>query len=131
MTKREKREHLFIMLFQKEFHDEEALSEQMNRYCQELNGLTGPKKEALEKRIQDIISKVPELDQMIEEKSEGWNVRRFAKTDLTIIRLALYEILYDEEIPAGISINEAVELGKKYGGEKSSGFINAILAKFV
>ena len=129
MTKRERREHLFLMLFRKEFYQEGELPEQVQLYLKDTQGVSAPKKEALEKRMEEIFEKIPEIDKIIEEKAEGWKLKRFAKADLTIIRLALYEILFDEDIPTGISINEAVELGRKFGGDKSPAFINGVLAK--
>lgn len=68
---------------------------------------------------------------MLNEKAEGWNTGRMGKVELTLLRLGIYEILFDETVPAGVAINEAVELAKKYGQETSGGFVNAILAKFV
>ena len=59
----------------------------------------------------------------------GWKTQRMGKVDLTIIRLALYEILYDEDIPTGVAINEAVELAKRYGTDESPSFVNGVLAK--
>ena len=68
---------------------------------------------------------------MINEKSKGWSTDRMGKVDLTIIRLAVYEMKYDDTIPEGVAINEAVELAKKFGQDESAGFINGVLAKFV
>ena len=67
----------------------------------------------------------------IEEKAKGWALARIAKSDLTILRLAVYEILFDEDVPNGVAINEAVELAKLYGGDKSYRFINGVLASIV
>ena len=72
-------------------------------------------------------SHLTEIDEMIARNATGWSFERIAKVDLSILRLATYEILYVEKIPEGASINEAVELGKKYGGEKSAKFINGVL----
>ena len=74
--------------------------------------------------------KLPELDAKINEKATGWKTSRMSKMDLTIIRLAVYEILFEDEIPVKVSINEAVELAKKYGTESSASFVNGVLAKF-
>ena len=60
----------------------------------------------------------------------GWNTERIGKVELTILRLALYEIMEDDNISSAIAINEAVELAKRYGQEKSPEFINGVLAKF-
>ena len=72
-----------------------------------------------------------ELDQKINQVADGWKTKRMSRVDLTIIRLALYEILLDEQIPEKVAINEAVELAKKYGGNESPSFINGVLAKLV
>ena len=62
--------------------------------------------------------------------AEGWQTKRMGKVDLTILRLAVYEIKYDEDIPTGVAINEAVELAKKFGQDSSPAFVNGVLAKF-
>ena len=67
---------------------------------------------------------------MINEKTQSWETGRMGKVDLTLLRLAVYEIKYDEEIPTGVAINEAVELAKKFGQENSASFVNGVLAKF-
>ena len=71
------------------------------------------------------------IDNIIRENSKGWKFERISKVDLSILRLALYEILFCDDIPQSVTINEAVELAKKYGGEKASSFINGILGSFV
>ena len=73
---------------------------------------------------------VPELDRQLNEKMTGWNTERIGKVELTILRLALYELKEDDSISSAIAINEAVELAKRYGQEKSPEFINGVLAKF-
>ena len=73
------------------------------------------------------VSHLKEIDEAIVRNATGWSFERIAKVDLSILRLATYEILFVEKIPEGASINEAVELGKKYGGEKSAKFINGVL----
>lgn len=118
-----------MMLFRKEFYAMEELPEQMALYCKDLENVKESEKEKMESKMAAILEKVPEIDALIEERAEGWKLKRFAKADLTIIRLAAYEMLFDEDVPVGVAINEAVELGKKFGGDKSPGFINGILAK--
>jgi N utilization substance protein B len=68
---------------------------------------------------------------LIDGACRGWKLNRLGKTDLSILRLAVYEICYDESIPEKVAINEAVELAKRYGGDSSSAFINGVLAKIV
>ena len=71
------------------------------------------------------------MDKLINERTQGWDTTRIGKVELTILRLGIFEILYDEEVPGGAAINEAVELAKKYGQESAGGFVNAVLAKFL
>ena len=73
---------------------------------------------------------IPELDEEINKVAEGWKTTRMGKVDLTLIRLAVYEIRFEEDIPFKVSVNEAVLLAKKYGGDGSSVFVNGILAKY-
>ena len=82
-------------------------------------------------KLENMIEKVPELDAALNEAAEGWKTARMGKAELTILRLAAYEITCDEDIPARVAINEAVELGKTFGGDESPAFINGILAKLM
>lgn len=127
MTRREIREQIFTMLFQVEFHEEEELKGQMQYQTAE----NEEDKDALyiQNKIDDIVAKIPELDELINSVAKGWKTNRMAKVDLTLIRLAVYEIRYEESIPTGVAINEAVELAKKYGTDDSPSFVNGILAK--
>jgi transcription antitermination factor nusB len=76
--------------------------------------------------IRDHIS---EIDKLISKNIDNWDINRLPKADLAILRTALAEILYVDSIPANVSINEAVELGKIYGDERSYAFINSVLGK--
>lgn len=80
-----------------------------------------------EKLYRGTVDNCEMIDKTISEHSIDWSIDRIAKVDLSILRLATYEILFREDIPDGASINEAVELGKKFGGEKSAKFINGVL----
>ena len=75
------------------------------------------------------MEKLPQIDELLNEASDGWKVSRMGKADLTILRLAVYEMQYDEDVPVGVAVNEAVELSKKFGGDESPAFINGILGK--
>lgn len=85
----------------------------------------------LKAKTEAVMRKIPELDEKIDAVAEGWKTKRMGKAELTILRLALYEILYDEEVPEKVAINEAVELAKRFGGNESPAFINGVLAKLV
>ncbi len=130
MTRSKIRENVFKMLFRVEFHDADELFEQLELLNDELENPTDADREYIDKKSKDIIAHLDEIDAMIDEKSTGWKTKRMAKVELSIIRLALYEIKYEEEIPTKVSINEAVELAKKYGSDESSAFVNGVLAKF-
>lgn len=129
MSRRELREHLFRMLFRKEFHNQTELNEQIDMYFNTLEQPKATDLEYLRAKFAKIIEKIDEIDASIEAASAGWKLSRLGKTDLTILRLAVYEIVDDEDIPTGVAINEAVELAKKYGEDQSASFINGILAK--
>ena len=74
-----------------------------------------------------VTSRIKELDLVLEEASENWRLDRMSRVDRNVMRLALYEMLYRGEIPHKVSLNEAIDLGKKYGAEDSGGFINGVL----
>ena len=133
MNRRELRENTFKFLFCIDFHSEEVWKGQINLFLNsfELEEVEPEEKEKFRIRILDIIEKISELDKKIEEVTQGWKKNRIGKAELTIIRLAFYEMKYDEDVPVSVAINEAVELSKKFGGEDSAGFVNGILAKMV
>ena len=130
MTKKRLRENLYIMLFQANFHGEGDLSEQIELHLEQLEDAdaTAKAKTALRERFHKMCEKFDDIDQVIAEKAKGWEVSRLAKSDLAVLRLAVFEILYDEDVPNGVAINEAVELAKKYGTDKSYRFVNGVLA---
>ena len=85
----------------------------------------------MQTKVADIYAKVPELDEKLNEVAKGWKTGRMGKVDLTVLRLALYEMAYEEGIPERVAINEAVEIARKYGGNESPSFVNGVLAKLV
>ena len=130
MTRRQLRENVFKMLFSVEFHDDKELPEQLILFEDELEPISEDEKIYMTNKYKDIYAHIEELDAAINEVSKGWKTIRMGKVDLTLIRLAVYEIRFEEEIPVKVSINEAVELAKKYGTDDSPAFVNGILAKF-
>ena len=141
MTRRQIREEIFKIIFQADFHALEDLPEQVDLFLQDESE---PEKETEEFPVKsdkeleqekyiadkssDIFAHVEEIDAIIDEAVEGWKTSRMAKVDLSLIRLAVYEIRY-EKLPKGIAINEAVELAKTYGTDQSAGFVNGVLAR--
>ena len=131
MTRRELRENVFKMLFRVEFHEEGEMTGQLGMIDDELENIKEEDAAYINKKCSDIISKIPEIDEVINESTTGWKTSRMAKVDLSIIRLAVYEIKYEEDVPEKVAINEAVELAKLYGTDNSASFVNGVLAKFV
>ncbi len=156
MSRRANREKVFQLLFSADYYAPEEMEEQIrlffedekDRYIEkkleeaEEKGVKGApeelilpasftqSREEVTKRVESILPVLPELDKKLNEKIDGWNTARIGRVELTVLRLALYEMLYDDEISEAVAINEAVEIAKKYGQDKSSEFINGVLAKF-
>ena len=130
MTRREIRENVFMMLFRVEFHNQDEMDEQISLFEDELASLREKDMTYIKDKCNSIFEKIDEIDSAVNEVSSGWKTSRMSKVDLSIIRLAVYEIKYEEDIPFKVSINEAVELAKKYGTDDSPSFVNGILAKF-
>ncbi len=114
---------LYQMTFQDDFDWHDTVSNTMD-----VNGLT----EADNDYIDDVLSNLPQylsiIDQKITTVSHRWRIDRMSKMDLSIMRLSVYEIFYRDDIPASVSINEAVELAKRYGSDESPAFINGLLS---
>ncbi len=132
MGRHEQREQVFRLLFQVEFHTAEDMPRQMRLFLED-NEDIGSQKDAdyIETRCQLVRDKIPEIDRLIDENTVGWGTSRMGKVELAVLRLAVFELRYDDDIPAGVAIDEAVEIAKKYGQENAGGFVNAILAKIV
>ncbi len=125
MTRRQAREQAFILLFEKSFRPQEE-------------GITDIIDEATEARHIEVApyavtvaegacSHMEEIDKMIEQYSMKWDKKRLSRVVLALLRLSCYEMLYVDDVPDGVSINEAVELAKQYGGEEDASFLNGIL----
>lgn len=145
MIRRQIRETVFRILFVLNFCPADQMQDQLNFYFTdhtelEIDDLTEEEDQKAVIRLDqaswpEITAKclgaaghLPEIDRIIEESSEGWKLSRLTKVDLTLLRLAVYEMKF-ENLPSGIAINEAVELAKRYGTDKSPAFVNGVLAK--
>ena len=131
MSRREIREQIFKLLFRAEFYKETDLAEQCQLFFEELGQEENKDTKYIEDKFLQIVSRLAEIDAMVNEVAQGWKTSRMGKVDLTLIRLAVYEMKFEEDVPAGVAINEAVELAKAYGTDDSSSFVNGILAKLV
>ena len=131
MTRRNLRIQIFKLLFRVEFNQPEEMSEQMALFFNTEETIDEEAQAEIQEKYEAIEGKLSELDRMLNEKATGWTTTRMGKVDLAILRLALYEILYDDKVPSSVAINEAVEVAKQFGQDESPSFINGILAKFV
>ena len=110
MSRREIRENIFKLLFRVEFHDNDEMQEQFDMIEDELENISETDINYIKDKFNKIVENIDTIDAEINEKSQGWKTSRMGKVDLSIIRLAVYEIKFEDDIPVKVSINEAVEL---------------------
>ena len=134
MGRRGLREQIFKLLFISEFYPVEDLPEQTEIYLTELEEqelISEQESHNVREKYLSVREKMPEIDKVLNEISHGWKTSRMGRVDLNILRLAAYEICYDERVPEKVAVNEAVEIAKKYGGEETAPFINGLLGKII
>ena len=129
MKRREQREHIFKLLFMTEFNSEQDMDEQLSLYFDGLEELSQEDQTYMQEKYRHVLEHLSEIDALLNESSRGWKTKRMSRVDLTALRLAVYELKYDQDVPVGVAINEAVELAKRFGGETSGSFVNGILGK--
>ena len=129
MVRTELREHVFKMLFQVEFNRPDEMPEHLRLYFESLEHATDRDQEYIRTKYEKVIPLIPEIDALINAKSTDWKTKRMNKVDLAILRLAVYEMKWDPDIPTGVAINEAVELAKRFSGEESPAFVNGVLGR--
>lgn len=136
MTRSKIREHIFKLLFRVEFNEMTDMPLQVRLYFdapvsdeEEVLQVISEKDETyITEKYDKIVALIPEIDKKIDQAAKGWKASRLGKVDLTILRLAVYEMIYDEDIPVSVAIDEAVELAKRFGQDGSASFVNGILA---
>ena len=140
MTRSLVREHLFRLLFRIEFNSPEDMPDQVRLFFEDgipeaddgykSTGSDIPEEDRkyISEKYDRIVALIPEIDEKIDKAARGWSISRIGKVELSVLRLAVYEMLYAEDIPVGVAIDEAVELSKKFGQESSGPFVNGILA---
>ena len=129
MGRRELRESIFQLLFMTEFNDNQEMAEQKQLYLEGIEDIQDKDQSYIQDKFEKIREKLPEIDEALNEASKGWKTSRMGKVELSILRLAVYEMKMDEDVPVGVAINEAVELAKLFGGEDSGSFVNGVLGK--
>ncbi|OUQ59901.1 transcription antitermination factor NusB [Tyzzerella sp. An114] len=130
MRRRDVRRNAFTLLFQLGFTDNEE--EAKNIFFEEAEmDLSKNEKEFILKTVNGVREHVDEIDEIINSVARKWDTKRMANVDLAILRLAVYEMRFDDETPDGVVINEAVELAKEYSSDGAPSFVNGILGKLV
>ena len=135
MKRHDLREQVFKLLFRVEFNKPEDMPEQFELFCNGFGAeddndpLKVKDKELVSSRCDLIREKITEIDELINANTEGWDTGRIGKVELAVLRVAVYEMKFDPDVPVNVAIDEAVEIAKKYGQENSGAFVNAILGK--
>ena len=139
MTRSEERDSIFRIVFREAFFPPEGMGEQTEEYLAALEAepevflpdmkheMETKDAEYIRTKVNAILEKVDELDRMLESASRDWKMSRVGKAELAILRVAAYEIRFDDDIPEKVAVNEALELAKKYCDEKAVPFINGVL----
>lgn len=128
MRRSKVREHIFKMLFSIGFDAADA-DEQIELYLEQVEEASEEERGYMRKKVKDIVAHEEEIDAMINEHTTGWKTGRMNKVDLSVLRLAVYEMKWDDEVPVKVAINEAVELAKNFSGDEGPTFVNGVLGK--
>mgnify|MGYP005754322497 CR=1 FL=1 len=131
MSRRNARKHIFNLVFQTEFNTDTDVKEAIETYTEEYEDFQKGESDFVSREYRGILANTESIDSYIDKYAVGWSVERLAKTDLAILRIGVYEIMFDNEIPDAVAVNEAVELAKEFSGDKAPAFINAVLSKIV
>jgi len=131
VNRRLQREHVFKIIFSYEFDIKENFTEHMKYYLEDIDSDDTESIAYIREKALKVIDLVDEIDQQINAKTKDWTTERIAKVEVAIIRLAVYEVFYDDEVPNSVAINEAIEIAKKFGGDSSPAFVNGVLANIV
>lgn len=129
VTRREARNHALQILFQLDLNGKITPEQAVERFNACFNESGQQLDPYTERVVIGVFEKMKELDERIGGVSENWKPRRMPAVDRAILRLAAYEIFFCEDIPATVSVNEAIELSKVFGSEQSASFVNGVLDK--
>lgn len=129
MLRSQVREEVFKIMFRFPFVEEREMEEQVLFSLEELEGKSEDNINYIKNKVEAIISNLQKIDEKISECCEGWNLNRIGKAEIAIMRIAVYELMMEEDVPSKVAINEAVELSKIYCDEDAKGFVNAVLGK--
>ena len=131
LSRAEIRTHIFKLLFQIEFCPPEDIDDQVAAYFTLEEEMREADRQYIIEKSKAVVQHTPEIDGLLNEKTIGWKTSRMNKVDLAILRLAVYEIKYDPDVPERVAANEAVELAKAYSSDDGPAFVNGVLAKII
>lgn len=146
MTRHELRDSIFRIVFREQFVDKDDMSAQAGDYIESLreepltylknkklldDGLTDEDADYIVDKAEKILAATDDIDKVLALASKGWELKRIGKTELAILRVAVYEIRYDENVPDKVAVNEAIELAKAYCDDKAPAFINGVLSSLI
>ena len=124
MKRREAREHIFKLLFSG--HDGTLPEGGVEYYCQD-NEIKGKDAAEIAEKVKNIFANREQIDSLIEANVKGYTFDRISKVSLAVMRLGVYEIIFDDSIPDGVAISEAMGIAAEYEDEKSKAFVNGVL----
>ncbi|HIT86464.1 MAG TPA: transcription antitermination factor NusB [Candidatus Coprocola pullicola] len=127
MNRRNARKNAFFLVFQMDFNQKEEFEQARELFFDHQQEVEEEEKDFILKETEGTKEHLAEIDEMISKKAKKWATGRMSKVDLAILRLAIYEICFSEEIPTSVAINEAIELAKKFSSDEAPSFINGIL----
>ena len=130
MGRKKARDNAFKCVYQLSFMENSNI-EKILEFCYTENENTEEEINYIFNTVHGISKNQKEIDNIILSKLKNWTIDRIAKIDLAILRLAIYEIVYEDDIPVKVSANEAVELAKEYGNNDSKSFVNGVIAKVI
>ena len=131
MSRRLARETALQVLFQRDLRKETLItSAEVQRWAEEFN-VPAASADFARKLVEDTLAHLEEIDKVISSYAQDWAIQRMANVDRNVMRLATCEILFYPDIPGRVTLNEAIELAKRFGGEESAKFVNGVLDKIV
>ena len=137
MSRRQSREFALQFIFSVDFNKDENVTELLEEFHEsetafiETNDYTKKDIEFSNRLIIGTVENMKKIDELIMKSAIGWTFDRIAKVDLAILRLAIFEIYFLEDVPEGVSANEAVDLAKKYSAEDAGSFVNGVIGKII
>ena len=146
MTRHEIRDSIFRIIFREQFVGKDNMELQAGDYIESLkeepstylpkskmkeDGVSAEEAAYISGKASKILAAADDIDKILAEASKGWDISRIGKAELAILRVAVYEIKYDEDVPGKVAINEAIELAKAYCDDKAPAFINGVLSSLI